>query len=147
MGVNVLNILTKATGAVGAGLILYDAHHAGKIHASAYEKNHKSGQLSELYLDDLRLDSPSVVKAKAKSHIFKFFLDENASGFFTNIIGYVKGFGSMLESNILPLGLALGTFIGSKGIRGGISKFCGVGLLAYGGIFLAQEIFGIGKSR
>jgi len=38
--------------------------------------------------------------------------------------------------------LVAGTILGGKGI---FSKFCGAGLLAYGGIFLAQEMFGIGK--
>jgi len=144
MSSGVLNILTKATGAVGAGLILYDAHNAGKIKAPMYEKNHKAEQLSERYLDDMKLDSPSVVKAKAKHHIFKFFVDENISEFFTTINGYCKGFGSMLVNNIIPFVFSLGALLSRNGF---ISKFCGAGLLAYGGMFLAQEMFGIGKSK
>lgn len=143
MGSGVLNFLTKSVGVAGLGLIAYDAHHAGKIYAPMYEKNHKAEQLSERYLDELKLDSPSVVKEATKKRIFRFFIDENISGFFTTIGGYCKGFGSMLVDNIAPLALAGGTFIG-KGI---FSKLCGAGLLAYGGIFLLQEFFGIGKAK
>jgi len=70
-------------------------------------------------------------------------LDENLSGFFTGIGGYVKGFTSMLVTNIVPAALSVGAIL-TKGLA---SKLCGAGLLAYGGIFLAQEIFGIGKEK
>lgn len=151
MGSGVLNFLTKSVGVAGLGLIAYDAHHAGKIYAPMYEKNHKAEQLSERYLDDMKLDSPSVVKEAAKKRIFNFFVDENISSFFTTIAGYCKGFGSMLVNHVIPFGLAIGTLclggIKGKGFGGALSKFCGAGLLAYGSIFLLQEIFGIGKSK
>lgn len=147
MGSGVLNVLAKTTGAVGLGLVLYDAHNAGKIKAPMEAKNHKSEQLQERYIDDMKLDKPSVVKAEAKHHIFRFFLDESFSEFFVSAKGYCKGFGEMLGSHVLPFALAMGTFVGSNGIRGGVSKFCGAGLLLYGGMFLAEEFLGVGKSE
>jgi hypothetical protein len=140
---NIGNILTKVTGGVGLGLILIDSHNAGKISASQTEKNHKATSISERYLDDMKLDSPSVVKQHVKKGLFNYFVDENLTGFFTSIGGYVNGFSKMMVGNVIPLALSAGTFAG----KGLFSKACGIGLLAYGGIFLAQEIFGIGKSK
>ena len=150
MGINnskTLNYLAKAVGVGAVGLIAYDAHHAGVIKARRDVKDLKAKDLSERFLDDLKMEQPSVVTSAAKKGIFRYFVDENISGFFNHIGGYAKGFGSMFVGNFIPLLLAAGTFAGSKGIRGGFSKFCGAGLLAYGGIFLAQEVLGIGKSH
>lgn len=147
MSSKVLNILAKSIGVAGMGLILFDSHNAGKIKSTMYESNRKSEDLTKRYLEDIKMSNPSVVQSEVKKRVFRYYTDEHLTTFFDNIAGYVKGFGSMLIDNVVPLGLALGTFVGSKGIRGGISKFCGAGLLAYGGIFLLQEIFGIGKSK
>jgi len=151
MSMNVSNILTKTVGVIGLSLVAYDAHVAGKIESHAAPKNHKSEVLAEHYMDELKLDSPSVVKQHVKKGLFKYFLDENISEFFTGVGGYISGFSSMLVSNVIPFGLAVGTLMGKKDghfLRSqGFSKFCGAGLLAYGGIFLAQELFGIGKSK
>lgn len=144
----VLNILAKTAGAVSLGLIAYDAHTVGKVKGIAYEKNWKAEELNKLHERTLKIDSPSATKLAVRKGMFRVFLDENVTGFFTTLKGYFSGFGSMVINNIIPFGLALGAlFIGSKGIRGVISKFCGVGLLAYGGIFLLKEIFGIGKDK
>jgi hypothetical protein len=145
-----LNIAAKTVGGTAIVLGLYDSHEAGKINASAHAKNCKAGSLSERYIDDLKLDSPSTIKAGIKKELFHYSMEENLSEFFSGIGGYCKGFGSMMVGNIVPFTLAAGTFIGGKsgkGIRGGISKCCGAGLLAYGGIFLLQEMFGIGKHK
>ncbi|MFA7657852.1 MAG: hypothetical protein WCY19_00290 [Candidatus Gastranaerophilaceae bacterium] len=145
--IKIANVLTQTLGAATLGLIAYDSHIAGKIKASAYEKNHKATGLTERYLDDMKLDSPSTVEAGVKKELFKYSLDENLTGFFTNIAGYGKGFASMLVSEVIPFGLAIGTFFGKRGGKQIFSKFCGAGLIAYGGIFLLQEAFGIGKSK
>ena len=144
MRASILNVLTKATGAIGLGLVLYDAHNAGKIRSSMEAKYHKTGQLTGRYLDNMTLDKPSIVKQAAKRHIFDFFVHENMSEPYNTTKGYGKGFSGMLTQHILPFGLSLGALLGGKGA---FSKFCGAGLLAYGGLFLAQEIFGIGKSE
>ncbi|MEI8128950.1 MAG: hypothetical protein WCG95_04970 [bacterium] len=142
MNSSVANFLTKSVGTAALGLVLYDSHIAGKLEAPKYEKNHKAESLEKHFFNEQKLDSPSIIQATVKKSIFRHHVDENLSGFFTNIIGYVKGFGSMMIKNSIPLALVAGTILGGKGI---FSKFCGAGLLAYGGIFLAQEMFGIGK--
>lgn len=144
MNGKVLNVLTKTVGAAGLGLVLYDSHHAGKIKAPITEMEGKSKSLSHHYMEDMKLESASKVRAHAKEGIFKYFLDENFSGFFHATSGYIGGFCSMLTTNAIPLALSIGTLIGGKGI---FSKACGAGLLAYGGIFLAQEALGIGKKE
>lgn len=140
---SISNVLTKTVGVIGLSMVAYDSHVAGKIKAVSHEKNHKATSLAGRFLDDTKLDSPSVVKEHAKKSIFRYFLDENLSGFFASIAGYAKGFSDMLVTNVIPFGLSVGTVL-TKGVT---SKCFGAGLLAYGGIFLAQEIFGIGKAE
>lgn len=140
---NITKVLAKAAGVAGVGLVAYDSHIAGKIESHSYGKNNKAESITERYLDDLKLDSPSSVKAGVKSALFHYSMDENLTGFFSGISGYFKGFGSMLVSNAVPFALSVGTLL-TKGLT---SKLCGAGLAAYGGIFLLQEMFGIGKPR
>ena len=142
MSLNVANFITKSVGVAALGMVLYDSHVAGTLEAPKYAKNHKAESLEEHFLNEQKLDSPSIIQATVKKSIFRHQVDENLSGFFTSIIGYAKGFGSMIVKNFLPLALATGAIVGGKGI---FSKFCGAGLVAYGGIFLLQEMFGIGK--
>lgn len=144
MNAKVANVLTKTIGAAGLGLVLYDAHHAGKIEAPMAELKGKSTSLSHHYLEDLKLDTPSTVKNAAKKGIFHYHLDETLTGFFHSTGGYVGGFASMLVNNVVPLALSVGTLVGGKGL---FSKACGLGLLAYGGIFIMQEGFGFGKKK
>lgn len=138
------NYLAKGVGYAGLGLVAYDAHKAGVMEASKFEKNHKAESLSHHFMEDMKLDSPSTVKSAIKKRLFHYHMDENLSGFFTSIKGYFKGLSSMLVDGIVPLSLAAGTVLMPKGF---LSKTFGVGLLAYGGIFLLQEAFGIGKAK
>lgn len=140
---NVTEGLAKTVGVIGLGLVVYDSHKAGKHISGEYAKEKKADSLSEHYLDDLKLDSNSTVKMKAKEGIFRYHLDENLTGFFNGITGYAKGFCDLLVSNAIPFGLSVGTLL-TKGLA---SKVFGAGLLAYGGVFVAQEFLGIGKSE
>jgi len=144
---SITTVLTKTVGVIGLGLVGYDAHVAGKIQSHAYAKNDKAESLTNHYLEEQKLDSPSVVRQHVKKGLFKYFLDENVSGFFTGIGGYIGGFTSMVVNNVIPFGLAVGAVLGKGKVGGVFSKFCGAGLLAYGAIFLAQELLGIGKSE
>ena len=138
-----LKIATKTVGVISLAMIGYDSHEAAKIRASAYSKNHKAESLSERYMDDLKLESPSTIRGDVKKGLFRYCMDENLTGFFTSVAGYFDGFGSMLVRNVVPLTLAGGTLVG----KGLFSKMCGAGLIAFGGIFLLQEMFGIGKHK
>lgn len=143
MKFDIPNIITKGVGIAGLGLVLCDSHFAGKIEASSFPKAQKAQSLMTSHKQYLELDSPSIVKQKVKKGIFDYKTDENISVFFNGIAGYFKGFSNMLVTNVVPLALATGT-VATKGI---VSKTFGVGLLAYGGIFLMQEFLGIGKSH
>lgn len=136
-------ILAKGVGAAGLALVVYDSHKAGKLEAPKNEKAMKAENLTEHYMNDMKLESTSHVQSEVKKRIFKFYADENISSFFTSTGGYAKGFGAMLVQNVVPFGLSVGALF-TKGI---VSRLSGLGLVAYGGIFLLQEAFGIGKSH
>lgn len=138
------NYLMKGVGYAGLGLIAIDAHKAGMMESSKFEKNHKAESLADGFMEDMKLDSSSTIKSELKKKVFKYKMDENFTGFFACAKGYIKGFTSLLVNEVVPLGLAVATAIMPKGI---LSKTFGAGLLAYGGIFLLQEIFGIGKAK
>lgn len=148
---SISNVLAKTAGIIGLGLVAYDSHKVGQHHSITTANNIKANNITNRYLDNVKLDSSSFVENGMQKGIFKYSLDENISTFFTGIGGYFKGFTSMLVSNVIPFGLALGAFLGGglkgQGIGGKISKFSGIGLLAYGAMALAQGIFGIGKEK
>ena len=141
--IKISEVLAKTAGYGSLGLLAYDSHVAGTIEGPRTEKNFKAENLSDQYLNNMKLDSPSIVKSEVKKGIFRFMADETLSSFFTNIGGYVSGFSKMLVSNVIPLGLSIGAVC----TKGAVSKGFGIGLAAYGGIFLLQEAFGIGKSH
>lgn len=143
----VSNFLAKAAGVTGLALIAYDSHRAGQVMAPMTEREHKSGNLSEHYFEDMKLENTSAVKSEVKKRIFNFYLDEHISDFFATTAGYLKGFGMTFVNNVVPFGLAVGTFFGKKGARNLFSKTCAIGLVGYAGITLLQDAFGIGKAK
>lgn len=136
-------IAKLAVGGGGLALVAYDAHCYGKAQATNVARTIKTDVLAKQAIADTKMDSPSVVKTKIRKGIFNFYAQERFTDFFTNGAGYVKGAFSMLAQNVIPLGLSVGTLV-TKGLA---SKLCGAGLIAYGGIYLLQEFFGIGKSE
>lgn len=145
------NFLATATGVAGLGLVVYDAHKSGKVAAPRQAKNNKAESLTDHYMNDMKLESHSEVQSGVKKRIFQFWADENITTFFDSAAGYIKGAISSLVSNVIPFGLAVGTILGSMlGKKGGnhiVSKFGALGLLTCGGVFVLQEMFGIGKSH
>lgn len=139
----ITNYLAKAVGIGGLALVGYESHSYGKLQATNFAKNVKTDTLTKHLIEDTKLDTPSAVRNGFKKQIFNFHMEEGFSDFFTNIAGYAKGFSTMLVSNVIPLGLSAATVM-TKGLA---SKMFGAGLVAYGGIYLLQEIFGIGKSH
>lgn len=139
--------LAPIAGGVALALIGYDSHIAGKIRSSSYEKEHKAHSLEHHILADQKQESASTIRGEMKKGLLRYHMDENFSGFFTGVYGYCKGATSMLVRNVIPLTLAIGTFVGTKGVRGWISKGSGIGLAAFGLVTVAQEVFGIGKSE
>lgn len=142
--IGVSGAIAKAAGVAGIGIIGYDAHHAAVEEAREVEKGEKADTLALHFMEDMKADSPSVVKAAIKKHVFLCHLDENFTDFFANIKGYCAGFTKMVTSNTIPLALSAGAlFIKNKAL----SKASAIGLAAYSSIFLLQTAFGIGKSK
>lgn len=133
-------MLTKAAGIIGLGLVGYDIHKTGIHHANMNMNEIKASSLSKQYMEELATDSPSVLKQELRHKLFHFNLEENISGVFTSFMGYLKGVEEMVVHNAIPAVLAVGALI-----KNPLSKYCALGLLGYGGLVLAQEIFGIGK--
>lgn len=142
---NIKNVLTQAVGITGLGLIAYDSHTYGKINSSAHQKKSTADELTDSYIHSETLETPSIVQSKVKKGYFNFVMEDSLLEFFHSATGYIGGFSSMLVSSVIPLALSLGTLVGSKGAKGLVSKTCGVGLLAYGGVFLIRDVLGIGK--
>lgn len=136
------NYLVKAVGVGGLTLVGYESHSYGKLQATNFATNVKADTLTKQLIENTKLDTPSTIRNSLKKQIFNFHMEEGFSDFFTTTAGYIKGFGTMLVSNVVPLGLSAATIM----TKGFVSKMFGAGLLAYGGIYLLQEIFGIGKS-
>ncbi len=63
--------------------------------------------------------------------------------FFNSVIGYVKGFGESLVSNVVPLALTTATIL----TKGAVSKASAIGLAAYGTVDVAKNCFGVGKNH
>lgn len=137
------NIAVKTIGAAALAAVAYDSHVAAKIESSSSQKVHKADGTAEAYMDTLSQDNPSIIQSKLKKAFFRFHMDQNISEFFVGILGYVKGFSSMLVNNAIPLALATGTVA----TKGAWSKTFGAGLLIYGGAYLARNVMGIGKPK
>ena len=135
------SFVAKGLGCATLALIAYDSHVLGKIEASDHEKKVKAGELERAAMHDLSQETPSIVQSKLKEKVFEFKLKETISAFFTSTYGYVKGFSKMLVNHVVPLTLAVGTVASPPGW---MSKTFGAGLAVYGGIYLAQNVFGIG---
>lgn len=138
------NIAVKTIGAAALAAVAYDSHVAAKIESSSSQKVHKANGTTEAYMDTLSQDNPSIIQSKLKKAFFRFHIDQNISEFFVGILGYGKGFASMLMHNAIPLALATGTVLAPKGA---LSKTFGAGLLIYGGAYLARNVMGIGKPK
>lgn len=132
---NVGKILAKTAGIAGLTLIGIDAHNAGKMQAMSTQNSIKASSLEDSYVNTMTQDSPSSVVSGYKKFLFRLNTDEVITDFFTGIGGYFKGACSMLIQNVLPLGLALGSFA-KKGI---IGKGSALGLLAYGLVYGIQN--------
>ncbi|MDD3437561.1 MAG: hypothetical protein PHC64_10455 [Candidatus Gastranaerophilales bacterium] len=140
---NLGNILIKSIGVIGLGLVAYDSHSSAKYTATMHTGKTQSEDLQKRYFRTLHEGGDSSIKSATKKRVFQYYMDQDITSFFSSVVGYVKGFASTLVNNVVPFGLALGTVLA----RGIASKLFGAGLLTYGGIFLLQEFFGIGKHK
>lgn len=146
-GINFTAGLAKATGYVGLAAIAYDAHKLGQVRAGEQRRSAIADSGLDAYMDSKTLDRPSVLMSKAQNKRFdmemKGHLFNGVRNFFNSVVGYVKGFGESLVTNVIPLALTTATVL----TKGAASKAAAIGLAAYGTVDVAKNCFGAGKEH
>lgn len=146
-GINFTAGLAKATGYVGLAAIAYDAHKLGQVRAGEQRRSAIADSGLDAYMDSKTLDRPSVLMSKAQNKRFdmemKGHLFNGVRNFFNSVVGYVKGFGESLVTNVVPLALTTAAVL----IKGAASKAAAIGLAAYGTVDVAKNCFGAGKEH
>ncbi len=128
--------IAKGIGIATLGLIAYDSHYLGKIKADTYSSE-RDADASLYYLNNtLYSNNMSKVEEGIKEGALNLELHQGVRRFFNEGIGYIKGFTSMLISNVVELGLGIGALLGSK--------FSAIGLCAIGAYKLIKNAFGLG---
>ncbi len=134
--IRVSGALAKATGAVGLGLLAYDAHHAAKDYGKMYSTKKETDNIEKMYYDTLSLEKPSRVKDRVKKGLLNFEMDNNIDSVAYKIGGYVKEFAGFMCDNVIPLGLSAGALL----TKGALSKASAIGLVGYAVVDLLNEI-------
>lgn len=146
-GINFTAGLAKATGYVGLAAIAYDAHKLGQVRAGEQRRSAIADSGLDAYMDSKTLDRPSVLMSKAQNKRFdmemKGHLFNGVRNFFNSVVGYVKGFGESLVTNVVPLALTTAAAL----TKGAASKAAAIGLAAYGTVDVAKNCFGAGKEH
>ena len=137
---NIGRLISGAIGAIGLGVVAYDAHNVGKIQSDLYASEHDA-KASLYYLNnDMYVTNMSRTQEKVRDWAFRTELGEGIRRFINVPIGYVKGFFTMLISHVVPLALSLGALFG----KGGAAKGSAIGLAVYAGYKTIRNIFGLG---
>lgn len=146
-GINFTAGLAKATGYVGLAAIAYDAHKLGQVRAGEQRRSAIADSGLDAYMDSKTLDRPSVLMSKAQNKRFDMemqgHLFNGVRNFFNSVVGYVKGFGESLVTNVVPLALTTAAVL----TKGAASKAAAIGLAAYGTVDVAKNCFGAGKEH
>lgn len=146
-GINFTAGLAKATGYVGLAAIAYDAHKLGQVRAGEQRRSAIADSGLDAYMDSKTLDRPSVLMSKAQNKRFdmemKGHLFNGVRNFFNSVVGYVKGFGESLVTNVVPLALTTAAVL----TKGAASKAAAIGLAAYGTVDVAKNCFAAGKEH
>ncbi len=143
-GQTILKYGIKAAGALGIGMIAYDAHKYAK-HKSNISANKARVDATMYYLDNaMHASSPSAVNDKIKWKLFDLESRNTLRGAIGAAKGYVRGFVGMLTDDIVPLGLSLAALL----TKGKIApKVAGGALGAYSLYAFAKNILGIGVNQ
>ena len=138
--------ITRGIGAAALYLCARDAHVFGKIQADADMKTLNAKAADYFLQNTFTLDKPSMSKAKLQDTVYKYELDDSLRGFVNSCIGYFKGLGSSLISDVIPLGLGLtALFAKGKGLK--LAKASGLGLAAMSAYSFVKDGLGVGKSH
>lgn len=137
---NFTKYLAKGAGLAALGVVAYDSHIWGRMQADVYAKSRDADACLEAFNNTQYLTEPSATTYGLKKGWYHFETDSNARHFVNSAIGYFKGFGSMLVSSVIPLGLGLGAVFG----KGKVSKGSAIGLGVYGIIKFFKDVMGFG---
>lgn len=133
------------TVAVGTlGLIGYDAHIIGLLQSDSYSKSRDAEACIKAATNTMYLSQPSAINSEMKKGLFRLEEQQNWRSFINSTIGYFKGIGISLVSNVVPLGLGIMTVAASKKP---IVKTGGWLLGAYGAISLLKDVCGFGQPK
>lgn len=139
--------LAKAAGATAVGLVAYDAHVVGKLKADTYAQQREANRASSAAHNMRYLSEPSTIQSGIKKKLFNIEMENNFFKFINSGIGYFKGFGEMLISGVVPLGLGLTALLAGTKKHGTLCKAAGWGLVAYAGLKFFKDIIGVGNSN
>ena len=134
------SLLTKGLGLAALGMVAHDSHYVGKLQSDLYASEKDAASTAyyfnnSRYVSDMRKSTEAI-----KNLSYTMELDQTYKRFFNEGIGYIKGFGSMLVNNVVPLGLGLGAVFGGK-VAG---KASAIGLAVYGAYKFIKNFFGFG---
>ena len=90
------------------------------------------------------LSQPSAIQNNLKTGVSHLEQEHNCRSFVNSTIGYFKGLGSSMVSNVIPLGLGLMTILSGKKP---VIKTGGWALAGYGVISFMKDILGIGQPK
>lgn len=134
--------LVKAAGVAAIGASAYDAHVYGKHQSNQYVQSCEADRVTDSFQNTMYQETPSAVTSGIKKKIFNWQMETNIMQPIDSVIGYIKGFASMLFTNIVPVTLgALALFGKGKAIP----RTSALGLVLYGGYQILREGFGIGR--
>ncbi len=134
--------LVKAAGAAAIGASVYDAHVLAKIQSDQFVQEKEADMACEAFQNTMYQEQPSAVMSGIKKEIFKFQTDHNFFAPINAVVGYVKGFASMIADHFIPV--ALGT-LALFGKGKAVPRTSALGLLIYGGYQVLREGFGLGR--
>ena len=133
-------VISSIIGAIGLGVVAYDAHNVGKIQSDLYASERDAKATAYYLNNDMYVTNMSRSQEKVRDWAFKVQLGEGVRRFINVPIGYVKGFFTMLISHVVPLALSLGALFG----KGKTAKGSAIGLAIYAGYKAIRNIFGLG---
>lgn len=140
-----MSITTKvlrSIGAIGTGLILYDAHKAGSSNADTAQR-FSAGNYADEYIKSKSQESNSTITSKLKSWWFDFRFTSSLPQFFSMIGGYISGSIGHVVDSIVPIALTVGTLaLPKKAI-----PYTAAGLGLWAVKHLAYDVLDIGKPK
>ena len=133
-------LLAKASGAAGLGIVAYDANHIGKVQADYYASEKDAAATSYYVNNAMYSTNMSKFESGIKNKAVHMQLDQGWRRFINLGIGYVKGFTSMLVEHVVPLGLGIGALF----TKGKVAKGFAGGLGIYAAYTVLKNFFGWG---